>query len=89
MNVILISRKQLLLAKSDNGVLKIPNSDFFILAAILSAIGGIGVWEGYEVHPAFYSQSGVIFGAIGYFAYRVFWLERTQEQAVLPSSNAA
>lgn len=66
-----------------------PNSDFLILAAMLSTVGGIGIWEGYEVHPIFYSQSGILFGAIGYFVYRIFWLDRTKEQAVLPSSNAA
>lgn len=68
-------------------MLKIPNSDFLIVATMLSAFGGLGVWEGYEVHPIFYSQSAVLFGGVGYFAYRIFWLERT-EQMVLPSSNA-
>ena len=63
--------------------MKSPNSDFVILAAILSGIGGIGVWEGYEVHPIFYSQSGVLFGAVGYIAYHSLWLDR-RERAVLP-----
>ncbi|MGI0023561.1 MAG: hypothetical protein ACREA4_00275 [Nitrososphaera sp.] len=68
--------------------MKIPNSDFLIVTAMLSAFGGLGIWEGYAVNPIFYSQSAVLFGGVGYFAYRIFWLERT-EHVISPSSNAA
>jgi len=56
--------------------MKIANSDFWILAGILSTMGGIGVWEGSEIHPAFYSQPAIIFGALGYLAFRAFHVDR-------------
>jgi hypothetical protein len=71
-----------------SATLNIPNSDFWIVTAILSACGGLGIWEAYEAHPIFYTQSGILFGAIGFLAYRVFWLERRNDHTVLSSSNA-
>jgi len=56
--------------------MKIVNSDFWILAGILLTMGGIGVWEGSEIHPIFYSQSAIIFGGLGYFAFRTFTVDR-------------
>lgn len=60
--------------------MQVSNSDFWILAGILSTIGGIGIYEGNELHPAFYLQPGIIFGTISYFGYQVFYLDRRQEQ---------
>jgi len=57
----------------------ISNSDFWVLAGILSTIGGIGIYEGNEIHPAFYSQSAIIFGTIGYCGYKLFYAEVKQE----------
>ena len=48
--------------------MKVANSDFWILATIFSTIGGIGIYEGYELSPMFYSQPAIIFGGLGYFA---------------------
>jgi hypothetical protein len=56
--------------------LHISNSDFLILAGIFSAIGGIGVYEGYALNPALYSQPAIIFGGVGYFAYKTFYADR-------------
>ena len=50
----------------------ISNSDFWILAGIFSAIGGIGIYEGSELSPVFYSQPAIIFGGLGYFAVQQF-----------------
>ena len=47
-------------------------SDFWILAGMLSSLGGLGIYEGYEVHSVFYSQSAVLFGAAGLAGYKVF-----------------
>jgi hypothetical protein len=58
--------------------MKVSNSDFWILAAIFSTIGGIGVYEGNELHPAFYTQPAIIFGSMGYFAYKTFYADRKQ-----------
>jgi len=58
-----------------------PSTDFWLLAAMLSGFGGVGVWEGYEIHPVLFSQSAVIFGFIAYFGYRVFYLERKDSQS--------
>jgi hypothetical protein len=66
--------------------MKISNSDFWILAAIFSTIGGIGVWEGNELHPAFYAQPAIIFGSLSYFAHKTFLLDRKPEAPSLPSS---
>lgn len=54
----------------------ISNSDFWILAGILSAIGSVGIYEGSAVHPAFYAQSAIIFGGLGYLAFKAFYLDR-------------
>lgn len=54
----------------------VSNSDFLVLAGILSAIGGLGIYEGYAVHPIFYSQSALLFGAAGLAGYRVLYLDR-------------
>jgi len=56
--------------------LHISNSDFWILAGILSAIGSIGIYEGSAVHPVFYAQPAIIFGGLGYFAFKAFYLDR-------------
>ena len=66
--------------------MNISNSDFWVLSAILSMIGGIGVWEGNELHPAFYAQPAIIFGSLGYFAYKTFFLDRKPEAPTLPFS---
>jgi len=50
----------------------ISNSDFWILAGIFSAVGGIGIYEGSELSPVFYSQPAIIFGGLGYFAVQQF-----------------
>lgn len=62
------------------------NSDFWILAALMSGFGGLGVWEGYEVHPVFYSQSAVIFGFTGYFGYQILHADRIEAQKVVSRS---
>ena len=51
-------------------------SDFWILAGILSSLGGLGIYEGYEVHSVFYSQSSVLFGAAGLAGYKVFYSDK-------------
>jgi hypothetical protein len=40
--------------------MKIFNSDFWVLAGILSIVSGIGIYEGYELNPAFYSQPAIL-----------------------------
>jgi hypothetical protein len=55
------------------GILALKDSDFWILAAIFSTIGAVGVYEGNELHPSFYAQPAIIFGSIGYFAYKTFY----------------
>jgi len=67
--------------------MKVTNSDFWILAGILSTIGGVGVWEGYELNPAFYSQSAILFGGIGYFGYKTFHPVRKIPQSPASSEN--
>jgi hypothetical protein len=59
--------------------LHISNSDFWILAGIFSAIGGVGIYEGNELHPMFYSRPVIIFGGLGYLAYVLFYLDRKTE----------
>jgi hypothetical protein len=56
--------------------MKIPNSDFWSLAAIIVVIGGIGVWEGSELHPAFYIQPAILFGSLGGLSYKAFVLDK-------------
>jgi len=51
--------------------LKVANSEFWILAGILSSIGSIGIYEGMELHPLFYTQPAIIFGGLGYFAMQI------------------
>jgi hypothetical protein len=58
----------------------LSNSDFRNVVIMLSIFGGLGVWEGYEVHPVFYSQSVVIFGFIGYVWYQIFVVDRRTAQ---------
>jgi len=65
--------------------MNICHSDLWILAGIIAAIGGIGIWEGYELHPAFYAHPAILFGGLGYMAYKVI-LDR-RKQAV-PSVNS-
>jgi hypothetical protein len=60
--------------------MQISNSDFWILAGILSTIGGIGIHEGNELHPVFYTQPAIIFGTLGYFGYKTFYLDRRHNQ---------
>ena len=55
------------------------NSDFWVLAGILATVGSLGVYEGSELHPAFYSQSSILFGGLGYFAYKALYLDRKTE----------
>lgn len=59
--------------------LQISNSDFWVLAGILGAISGLGIWEGYEVHAVFYSQPAIILGFAGYFGYKILY-EDTKEK---------
>ena len=65
----------------------VSNSDFWVLAGILSAIGGLGVYEGYEVHPVFYSQSVLIFGFVGYFGYKTFHADLREKPSPLSLSE--
>jgi len=65
--------------------MSIPNSDLWILAGVISAIGGIGIWEGYELHPAFYAHPAILFGGLGYMAYKAIYLDRRQ---AMPSVNS-
>jgi hypothetical protein len=58
---------------------KISNSDFLILAGILSSIGGIGIYEGHEIHPAMYAHPAIIFGGLGYIGFQTFYLEKRRE----------
>lgn len=53
--------------------LHISNSDFWIMAFILSSIGGVGIYEGMELHPVFYVQPTIILGGLGYFAFKAFY----------------
>jgi hypothetical protein len=55
------------------------NSDFWVLAGILTTVGALGVYEGSELHPVFYSQSSILFGGLVYFAYKTFYLNRKTE----------
>ena len=60
------------------------NRDFMMMAGILSAIGGLGIYEGYEVHPVFYSQSVLLFGTAAYAGYKVFYADKREST---PSSK--
>lgn len=60
--------------------MNVSNSDFWILAGIFSAIGGIGIYEGYELSPIFYSQTAIIFGGLGYLAFKAFYIDRETKQ---------
>jgi hypothetical protein len=55
------------------------NFDFWVLAGILATVGALGVYEGNELHPVFYSQSSILFGGLGYLAYKAFYLDRNTE----------
>ena len=57
--------------------MKTRNSDFWILAAIVSAVGVVGVYEGNELHAAFYSQPAILFSGLGYFAYKAFYFDHS------------
>lgn len=57
----------------------LSNHDFMLLAGVLSAIGGIGIYEGYEVHPVFYSQSVLLFGTVAYAGYKVFYADKREK----------
>jgi len=65
----------------------VSNFDFWILAGILSTIGGIGIYEGNELHPVFYSQPAILFGTIGYFGFKIFYIEARQENSRTYSSE--
>ena len=65
----------------------ISNSDFWILPGILSAIGGIGIYEGSELSPVFYSQPAIIFGGLGYFAFKAFYSGRKISQSSVSPQN--
>jgi hypothetical protein len=60
-------------------VVKITNSDFWILAGILSVIGGLGIYEGYAFQSALYTQPVIIFGGLGYMGFKTLYLERRKE----------
>jgi len=60
--------------------MKIRNSDFWILATIVSVIAGLGVYQGNELHPAFYSQPVILFGGLGFLAYRGFYLDKKSNE---------
>ena len=64
----------------------ICNSDLWILAGIISAIGGIGIWEGYELHPGFYAHPAILFGGLGYMAYKAIFLDHRKQ--AMPSVNS-
>src|SRR5215510_1329738 len=66
-----------------NNEMKVSNFDFWMLAGMFSLVGGLGIWEGTELHPVFYSQSGIIFGSIGYLAHKVFYLDRRKESTAI------
>ena len=57
-----------------------------IIAVILSTVGGIGTYEGYELSPAFYSQSAILYGGLGYFAYKAF--DSNRSKGSIPSANS-
>jgi hypothetical protein len=59
--------------QAEANTLTLRDSDFWILAAIFSTIGAVGVYEGNELHPAFYAQPAIIFGSVGYFAFKTFY----------------
>ena len=67
--------------------MSLSRPDFLILAGILSAIGGLGLYEGYEVHPVFYSQSALLFGSIGYAGYKVFLADNKEKLTTSISSK--
>ncbi|TLY07226.1 MAG: hypothetical protein E6K85_09895 [Thaumarchaeota archaeon] len=56
--------------------MKIRNSDFWILATIVAVIAGLGVYQGSELHPAFYSQPVILFGGLAFLACRGFYLDK-------------
>lgn len=56
----------------------LSNRDFIMIAGILSAIGGVGIYEGYEVHPVFYSQSVLLFGTAAYVGYKLFQADKRE-----------
>jgi hypothetical protein len=62
----------------NNTKVKVSNSEFLVLAAILLPIGGIGIYEGNLMHPVFYTQPVIIFGGLGCFAYQSFYMDRKQ-----------
>ncbi len=41
-------------------------NDYVVMIAIVSVVSGFGIYEGIELHPAFYSQSAVIWIMFGY-----------------------
>jgi len=67
---------------------KVSNSDFWILAGIFSVIGTLGVHEGNELHPAFYSQTVILFGGLGYLAYKALYLDHRSGHVELSSDKA-
>ena len=60
--------------------MRISNSDFWLLATLVSAIAALGVYEGCLLHPLFYSQPVIIFGGLGYFAYKAFYFDVKSNQ---------
>ena len=50
------------------------------VAGILSTTGGIGIYEGSELDPVFYSQSAILFGSASYFGYKTFYLDRRLQE---------
>ena len=67
--------------------MKVGNSDFWILAAIFSTVGSIGIFEGNEINPVFCSQLAIIFDGLGYFAYKVFYLDHRNRENETVSSD--
>ena len=68
--------------------MQISNSDFWILAGILSTIGGLGIYEGYEISPALYAQPAILFGGLGFFAFKAFYLDSRKEATSSQSPTA-
>lgn len=60
--------------------MRVANSDFLILAGILSSFGGLGIYEGYELHPVLYSQPIILFGATAYYGYTTFYRDKKEQR---------
>ena len=59
--------------------------DFLVLVGVLSTFGGLGIYEGYVIHPAFYVHSAVIFVALGVAGYKLLYADK--KQGPVPDSH--